>query len=303
MRAIPVHRRVLRCLGASVDPQTRRLCLFLELAEGGTLGHLVRNNGMVMQQLARWQGPGRMTATDRIAVAQPYVHGMDYCHQGMHFGSSRHDCWLFDSLYPEQCYRRWRVDKFMSQRAPREPQARSPHCTPAPLHSPAGATWALCRRYPSPQGRDMGALQAQRAASRTSNIRYAPSRHSGGAPPPPPPRAGGGSGSDEGAAEGDGGAADDADLPPALKRARRRERPAAAAAGGDAPGDAHDGPTIRGSGASVDSRTGEKRVKLHRLPAHGDQRQERGGIAVVDVAANAAQFGCRSDPGYTLRQG
>eukprot|EP01065_Artemidia_motanka_P014934 TRINITY_DN18805_c0_g1_i2.p1 TRINITY_DN18805_c0_g1~~TRINITY_DN18805_c0_g1_i2.p1 ORF type:complete len:697 (+),score=216.20 TRINITY_DN18805_c0_g1_i2:43-2133(+) len=56
-----------------------------------------------------------LTATDRFAVAQPYVHGHDFCHQGMHFGSSKHDCYMFDSMYPEPCYRQWRVDKFMSQ--------------------------------------------------------------------------------------------------------------------------------------------------------------------------------------------
>eukprot|EP01062_Namystynia_karyoxenos_P031272 TRINITY_DN23210_c0_g1_i1.p1 TRINITY_DN23210_c0_g1~~TRINITY_DN23210_c0_g1_i1.p1 ORF type:complete len:742 (+),score=230.27 TRINITY_DN23210_c0_g1_i1:98-2227(+) len=75
------------------------------------------SNAMVNQAIAaasRSSG-ARVSATDRIAAAQPYVHGHEFCHQGMHFGSSKQDCWLFDSLVPEPCFRQWRVDKFLSQ--------------------------------------------------------------------------------------------------------------------------------------------------------------------------------------------
>eukprot|EP01060_Flectonema_neradi_P014159 TRINITY_DN20875_c0_g1_i1.p1 TRINITY_DN20875_c0_g1~~TRINITY_DN20875_c0_g1_i1.p1 ORF type:complete len:655 (+),score=81.37 TRINITY_DN20875_c0_g1_i1:449-2413(+) len=70
------------------------------------------SNELLLQQLAK--DHPYVVISDRYTMALSHLTH-EFCHQGMHFGSSVADCLVFDVDQPNVCLRNWRVDKFMQQ--------------------------------------------------------------------------------------------------------------------------------------------------------------------------------------------
>ena len=70
------------------------------------------NNEKLLHQLSK--DHPEVVMSDRYSMALSHLSN-EFCHQGMHFGSSVADCLIFDVDHPQSCLRNWRVDKFMQQ--------------------------------------------------------------------------------------------------------------------------------------------------------------------------------------------
>eukprot|EP01065_Artemidia_motanka_P049765 TRINITY_DN8344_c0_g1_i2.p1 TRINITY_DN8344_c0_g1~~TRINITY_DN8344_c0_g1_i2.p1 ORF type:complete len:713 (+),score=161.35 TRINITY_DN8344_c0_g1_i2:1392-3530(+) len=72
------------------------------------------SNRMMLDTVLAERGP-RVTATDRMPLAAPWVAGHTHCHEGMHFGVHAQECYIWNTLAPEGCARNWDVDKMQMQ--------------------------------------------------------------------------------------------------------------------------------------------------------------------------------------------